>query len=401
MIDKPAVNETDHQKADTSVDFGEFHEDDYNSKHGRSKGSWFALFLSILALFFTTVGIAAGYKHWQRMNDKARANAEAIAELRAGLQEMPSGEALDDLRKLVEEKTAVATANAEESLREMARMQNQTRQFADTVATQVEQVTFLQGKMQKSAAPATAEDWKVAEAEFLLQLAVRELHLAADIDTAVAALKEADAVLTRLGSVNYLPVRQQIARDISSLEAAAPPDVSGISQRINALMIALQPLPVLDVSAEDGEAVPVAGGAADSVQGNSLWADYKRKVLDTLNEAVVIRRYDKPIRASLDADTRLTLFRLLHLRLESLRLLALQRDTTGFQEQLELVRETVARYYPPVQGEKLLEQLEAFKDVSLEFSPPDISGSLKQLENARHAEQKAFPAQTEKGGQSE
>lgn len=401
MIDKPVVNETEDGKpGNTGVDFGEFRDEGRGGKRGRSAGVWFALLLSVLALLFTAIGIAAGYKHWQRMNDKARANAADIAELRERLQETPSAEAMAALRQQVEEKTAAAVTNAKEAVQEMARMQNQTRQFADTVASQVEQVTFLQGKMQKSAAPATAEDWKVAEAEFLLQLANRELHLANDIETAVTALREADAVLARLGSVNYLPVRQQISRDISTLEAATPPDVSGLSQRINALMLSLQPLPVLEVDSVGAEPVSVAEGAADTVEGNSLWADYKRKALSTLNEAVVIRRHDKPIQAELDADTRLRLYQLLRLRLESLRLLALQRDTQGFREQAQLIQETIREYYPSAQSAPLLEKLEGFSEVELEFSPPDISASLKQLESARHAES-ASPAEAEEGDKSE
>lgn len=400
MIDKPAVNETEDGKTGgSSVGFGEF-SDGNGSKRGRSAGVWFALLLSMLALLFTAIGIATGYKHWQRMNDKARANAGEIAELRERLQEAPSAEAMAELRQQVEEKTATAVTNAKEAVQEMARMQNQTRQFADTVASQVEQVTFLQGKMQKGAAPATAEDWKVAEAEFLLHLANRELHLANDIETAVTALQEADAVLARLGSVNYLPVRQQISRDISTLEAATPPDISGLSQRINALMLSLKPLPVLDVDTAGGEPVSVAEGAARVVEGNSLWADYKRKALSTLNEAVVIRRHDKPIQAELDADTRLHLYQLLHLRLESLRLLALQHDTQGFQGQLQLLQETIREYYPSGQSVPLLEKLEGFSEVELDFFPPDISASLKQLESARHAEA-ASPAEAEEGGKNE
>ena len=388
MIDKPAKNKADRTTFDTTVDaLDNLGADASKAEHSRAAGARFALFIAILALVFTVIGVAAGYKHWQRMNDKARANAGEIAALREQLQSVPARDALDTLRKDLEAKTSKSQTANEQMLQEMARIQNQTRQFADTVASQVEQVTFLQAKMQQSAAPASASEWQISEVEFLLQLAVRQLHLAQDVNTAMTALKEADALLAKAGSVNYLPVRQQIARDISTLEAVPNPDIAGISQRITALMLGLKPLPALSATPAEGEAPALTGEAAGgAVAGNSLWADYKRKVEDAFDDAIVIRQHDKPIQIQMDADARLNLFQLLHLRLESLRLLALERDDSGFHAQLELVQETVNTYYPDDQAKPLLAELDKFQKLALRPTIPDITGSLKQLENARHAE---------------
>lgn len=408
MIDKPATHAAEQATQDTTVDVVDAFDSDTRKK--KSGGASFALFLSALALLFTTIGVAAGYKHWQRMNTKAKENATEIASLREQLQSMPTRDAVTNLRKEVIEKTSQAEATQTQVLQEMARIQNQTRQFADTVASQVEQVTFLQARMQQAATPAAAKDWQIAEVEYLLQLANRELHLAKNTHTAMAALKEADAVLAKLGQVNYLPVRQQIARDISTLEAAPTPDIAGISQRITALMLSLQPLPALDTTETEGQTVPITESPEKAVEGNSLWADYKRKTLSTLNEAIVIRQYDKPLQAELDADARQNLFQLLKIRLENLRLLALQRDNSGFHQQLELITETVKTYYPEHQSDPMLKKLEEFAKENLQPGLPDISASLTQLESARHAEavkqqednpDAAETDKTEQGGKSE
>lgn len=387
MIDKPALHEADNVTSNTAVDAVDSLGNDVGKAESpRSTGARFALFIAILALFFTVIGIAAGYKHWQRMNDRARGNAAEITELRQQLQALPASNALDDLRKELEAKSASTLSANDQAIQEMARMQNQTRQFADTVASQVEQITFLQAKMQQSAAPATATEWQIAEVEFLLQLANRELHLAQDVRTAITALKEADALLAQAGSVVYLPVRQQIARDISTLEAVPAPDIAGISQRINALMLGLKPLPAIDATLAAGQPVPLAEDAEAAVEGNSLWAEYKRQAMNTLNEAIVIRQHDKPIQMQMDVDARLHLFQLLRLRLENLRLLALQRDNAGFHAQLDLIRDTLTQYYPPEQAKPLLADLDAFGKLELQPAIPDISASLKQLEGARHTE---------------
>jgi uncharacterized protein HemX len=396
MIDKAATHEADHTMLDTTVDAVDTHSPDAGkAESSRAKGARFALFIALLALSFTAIGIAAGYKHWQRMNDRARANAADIDSLREQLRAVPANDALDALRKEVESKTTQSQTANDQVLQEMARIQNQTHQFADTVASQVEQVTFLQAKMQQSAAPASASEWQIAEVDFLLKLALRQVHLAQDTHTAITALKEADTLLAKAGSVNYLPVRQQVARDISTLEAVAVPDIAGISQQISGLMLSLKPLPALNtspVTATDTAATPAIEG---DETGDSIWAGYKRQALEVLDQAIVIRQHDQPIQVQMDADARLNLFQLLHLRLETLRLLALQRDNTSFRAQLEVVRETLRTYYPAEQAKPLLDELEALGKLDLQPAIPDISASLKQLDSARHTEataQETVPA---------
>ncbi len=377
MIDKPEIDEEASQLA-------------ILAEKQRKSGGRSALFVSLLALFFTAAGIASGYKHWQRMNDKAVANQAAIDGLRQQLQSTASLDAVDKLRADVEQKTAQAGQENGKAVQEMARLQNQTRQYADTVASQVEQVTLLQARMQQSVAPASAKDWQLAEVAFLLQLANRELHLAQNPQTAKAALKEADALLAKVGSVNYLPVRQQITRDLTALEAYAAPDLASVSQRITAMMLALKPLPVAE-GTQDLEKQPDSA-QTPAPENDSAWATYQRKALDAISDAVVIRQYDKPIKAALDADARLQLFQLLHLRLENLRLLALQQMEAEYHAQLKLIQETVTAYYPEEQAKPLLVELSALDKVKLHATVPDISASLQQLENARHAEAEAEAA---------
>jgi uncharacterized protein HemX len=188
-----------------------------------------------------------------------------------------------------------------------------------------------------------------------------------------------------VGSVNYLPVRQQIARDISALDATPLPDITGVAQQIHAMILALKPLPALtETATSDAPTTDIA--ASDTIDGNSLWADYKRKAGEMLNDAVVVRRFDKPLQSALDADARQHLFQLLHLRLETLRLLVLQRDNSGFHAQIALLRETLKSYYPATQAKPLLENLDKLGKLELQPTLPDISASLKQLESARQAD---------------
>jgi uncharacterized protein HemX len=379
MIDKTA-HQADNNNSDTTVDVRDVPHSGSRADRAHKAGAWFAVFLATLALFFTAIGIAVGYKHWQRMNDKATKSLAEIAVLHEQLKQIPHNDALEALRKELGDKTSQSQTINAEALQEMARMQNQTRQFADTVASQVEQVTFLQARMQQSATPSSAKEWQVAEIEFLLQVANRELYLANNVQTAKASLKEADALLAKLGSVNYLPVRQQVARDISALDAAAIPDIASLSQRISAMMLTLKPLPAATPSAT---ATPSAEPDKQEFGvGSSWWDEYKSK----LSDAVIIRRADAPLQAALDGDARQILYNLLHLRLETLRLLSLQHDNAGFHAQLDLLKTSINAYYPKDQAEPLLKTLDEFASLDLQPVMPDISASLKQLESARQTE---------------
>lgn len=397
MIDKAATHDAAARTHDDELEqlAAIDRKETVTAPRGQKTGARFALFLAALALGFSLIGIAAGYKHWQRMNDKVRDSLAQIQALQQQLQQVPAASTVDELRQELVARTDKLNSASEQTQQDMARMLNQTRQFADTVAAQVEQVTFLQAKIQQSTQlPSTAE-WQVEEVRYLLQVANRQLHIEQNVRAAIAALKEADTLLAQHAAVAYLPVRQQLGRDIAALEAVALPDIAGLAQRIQARLLSLQPLPAIDTQTGSSEPVKLSD-TSDTPKDYSLFADYQQKLLQAFDAAVVVRRHDQPIQMALDAETRQHLFQLIHLRLENLRLLLLQRDSSGFREQLGLIRTAVQAYYPAAQAEPFLAELDDWAKVELQPTLPDISGSLKQLDSARQTELSAAQTKTEK-----
>lgn len=370
------------EKSETTV----FTEPHYLSTVPKAKGTSFALFIAFLALFFTVIGIATGYKHWQRMNTKANDSQIRIANLDKMLSQKADSSTLEALRKDVKQTVDKLSTDASTNLQKMAQMHNETRQFAETVTAQVEQVTSLQARLQQSVAPKTDHDWQIEEVAFLLRMANQELHLTANKGAALAALKEADLLLGKLGSVTYLPVRQQLARDIASLEAFAEPDLIDLSQRINALSLTLSNQLAKALPSQTLRANPSTTKTNDTHanQDNSLWQEYKQKALNTLNEAVVVHQIDQPLANALDTESRQSLHQLILLRLENLRLMALQRQDNNYHQQIALIRDTLQAYYPKDQMAGLIEPLMQLDQVNLQPALPDISASLHQLEKARN-----------------
>lgn len=358
-------------------------ETNYISPAPKAKGSGFALFIAFLALFFTVIGIAAGYKHWQRMNTKANDSQVRINHLDKILSQKADNSSLESLRSELTQTMDHLSKDASTNLQKMAQMNNETRQFAETVTEQVQQVTGLQARLQQNVAPKTDHDWQIEEVAFLLRLANQELHLTNTKGAALAALKEANLLLGQLGSVTYLPVRQQLAKDIASLEGFAEPDLIDLSQRINALTVELSTQLVNGLPSQAATNSSKLTSDQPAAVDNSIWQQYKQKAINTLNEAVIVHQVDQPLANALDSESRQSLHQLILLRLENLRLMALQRQDKTYHQQISLIRDTLQAYYPKEQAVALMEPLNQLDQLDLQPALPDISASLTQLEKAR------------------
>ncbi len=370
----------------------------------KERGTGFALFIAFTALFFTAAGIAAGYKHWQRMNEKAKNNQAAILQLQQTLARKSDTTTMQSFEKHLEKTLSELKASVATKLQNMESLQNQTEQFANTVTAQVEQVTHLQALAQQAATPNTTQEWKLEEVAFLLKTASYQLHLANNPQAAIAALKSADERLGDIGSISFMPVRQQIGRDLSKLENIQQTDLLGISQIISKLALNL---PALDFT---GQVVQTSTKSSPSTESNStpetsstedleskelsIWQQYKQNASDFLGQTFLITELDEPITTTLTTTSRQSLYQLLQLRLENLRLLALQEKDQDYHQQVDLIRTTLQTYYPTSALRPLLAQLDQLDKINISPEQPDISGSLVQLEKARRiydAEQEQQP----------
>jgi len=95
----------------------------------------------------------------------------------------------------------------------------------------------------------TQQTWSIEEVHQLLQLAVDQLSLASNIEGALAALNIADRRIASNGAPELKSVRQQIARDIASLQQIERIDLAGTIHRLNAISDSIEHLPVVHYSA--------------------------------------------------------------------------------------------------------------------------------------------------------
>lgn len=367
----------------------------------------FTQFLAWLALFFTAVGIAAGYKNWLRIHDKAKLSLKQIVEIRGEIPDFAQKSKVQFLEKEINENIKENKTHLDEALHELRSIQDSTQHIAETVYVQVEQLTKQQAPL-KVQTP-TINDWSLGEVHFLLQTAVQNFELKKDKSGAIAALKLADNLLLERGSIDLLPVRKQISNDIATVNQFEIADVSLLSQKIDDLMLKLKP--VEDKIVEAGEKVELlptdTNNNNDKDQSGTNAVTKKEKpsivtrVKNSINNAVIIKKFDKPLQEEMNAEAKENLFQLFSLRLETLRIMLLQGDDENFHKQVDRIKILLEKYYSESDALEYNKQLDALADVNLAPSVPDISSSLKLLEKLMvevNSTKNNQPAETVKKG---
>lgn len=337
----------------------------------------FTQFLAWLALFFTMVGIAAGYKNWLRIHDKAKAGIKGVVEIKSELPNFVLKERLVILEKKINDNLKGNKAHLDAAMHELRNIQDSTQHIAETVYIQVEALTKQQEAVVKIQTP-TIKDWSLGEVHFLLQTAVQRFNLKQDQSGAIAAFKLADTLLVERGSIELLPVRKQISKDIAAVNQYAIADTSALSQKIDGLLSQLKPAPEpKEKETKVAELIPEKKiNEQQTIQNESLVS----RVKNSINNAVVIRKEEKTLQAEMEFEAKERLYQLLSLRLETLRMMLLQGDDKNYHQQVKRIKELTKSYYSEGTNGDLLGQLDLLDKANLAPMVPDVSQSLELLE---------------------
>ncbi len=333
--------------------------------------SRFTLFIAWLALFLTAVGIAAGYKNWMQINDRAKQAAVGVSELKQRAETFAkkssvlafNTQLLTDLEK--------KSKQLDHSVQTLNRVNKLTQHAIKTVEQQAVLLTQQQEQSQ-ALASAPSYAWRLAELHFLLQIANQRLQLHKDKDGALQALRSAETTLLKLGSKKYLPVRKKLAEEIISVEIFLIPNISAISQRIAELLEVINAMPV-EAEIAKLQKITLLPEVSEEESG------FISRLVSGINNAVVIQKFDPSVRKIIGIDEKEKLKNLLQLRFETLRLMVLQGLDYDYHQQLKLIQQMLEKYYPDIIKGSLEQQLDELSKVKLSPPPPDISGSLTLL----------------------
>src|SRR3954470_18411718 len=110
------------------------------------------------------------------------------------------------------------------------------------------------------------DEWQLAEIEQVLAIASQQLQLAGNVRAALLALQLAEGRLARTDRPQFIPIRRALARDIERLKATPAVDLPAMTVRLDALIAAVDSLPL----AFDERAERVPAKDAPGAQSGAL-----------------------------------------------------------------------------------------------------------------------------------
>lgn len=315
--------------------------------------------LPLLALLCGVAGIAvAGYSVWQVQQFAARDAQRAQALQTADAQAQRLAEADRQLAsRLTPLEQLPSPAELDEQRRLLAALQSDQQRLSG----RVEQVLG-----------ASREEWRLAEAEHLLRMAMLRLSAMQDVKSAEMLVHEADLILQKQDDPAAYATRQKLLEGLEGLRSLPDLDRTGLFLQLGALRGQTSRLSALAPEFINGESLP-----GDAVQ--SRW----QRWLDELMRYVRID-FDagtnvKPLLAGQSlAQVQLAL----SLAIEQAQWAVLNGNTEVYQQSLEQARSMLQDHFSEDNGDArgLRQRIEALAGRQVAVALPDLAPALKALQ---------------------
>jgi len=223
--------------------------------------------------------------------------------------------------------------------------------------------------------PQTDDDWKLAEINYLLTIALHRLQLAHDPEGALVALTAADERLQRFPKSALLPVKTQLLEDIKRLREFERPDIARLAVLLAQYTVQVDNLPLLQGTRKTYTPQPIEPAPSDD-------QPWQEQVLKELKQPVVIRDNNEADTAFLTPEQHSLVAQILQMKLENARFFLLRRDTQNFAASIAAVLDWLKRYYDKNDNKvkALQKALADMQNIVLNPQLPDISGSLNLLQ---------------------
>lgn len=340
-------------------------------------GLWFGLVIVLIVL-----GLAgAGFLLLQQLRDKQQDLGGELSKDTQQMQELTSQisgyqqqlAAIQSQLSALSSEVSSKETNYEHKLNELSDLH--TDRLDATSERLKESIQRIQRQLGK-----TRGDWLVADAEYLLSVANRRLHLMGDVVTTIEALKAADNRLRESGDTAGFKVRGQIAKEISLVKKVEVADVVGIYSTLEMLEENVSKLNVF---------LPYSGKAPSITETQ----DADDKSVDDINDAlddalieiegiITIRRLDKPVTSIITPEQKAFISEQLSTKIVIVKLALVQHDDALYQAGIDDVMQWLVKNFskdsPRV---NFMSELNTLKAIQIRSNFPDISQSLKMLRN--------------------
>ncbi|MDE9552172.1 uroporphyrinogen-III C-methyltransferase [Xenorhabdus bovienii] len=238
--------------------------------HKPKRYGWVGNTLSIAITLAIGAGAVYLYHHGKQQNAVLTAENLALQHQVASLAQQQSGDKQDfatQFQKL-------------ESDLQQAKLQNkQTDSRMVELQTRISEISNTD-----------LENWRLAQANYLVKMAGRKIWTEQDTTTAIALLKDADQSLAEMDDPSLLHVRQAIMEDINTLSKINQLDLDGIILTLNRLSNQIDNLRLEDNGEQEA---PMDEGDAGISASLSDWRKNLSKSWDSFMENfITIKRRD-------------------------------------------------------------------------------------------------------------
>ncbi|MDD1795645.1 uroporphyrinogen-III C-methyltransferase [Enterovibrio makurazakiensis] len=213
-------------------------------------------------------------------------------------------------------------------------------------------------------------DWLLAEADYLVNQAGRQLWLEHDVLTATTLMETADQRIAALNDPSLTPLRQAMAKDIQQLKAIKRIDRDGIVLRLNSLQQEVDKLPLANAILPEGEVV-----APEQVSGNvDDWQqNLKASMSDFVSQFITYRKREGDVVPLLTPAQTFYLQENLKAKLDQAITAVYRENGRLYAESIKTAEEWAARFYN--QDAKITESfistLDTLSKQTIEVSYPE------------------------------
>ena len=226
-------------------------------------------------------------------------------------------------------------------------------------------------------------DWLMAEAEYLVQLANHRLLLEKDVATAAVALKSADARLAEVADPALLSVRKILANDLQTLNNVPTIDLAGLSVTLSALSNNIPNLPLRTPDPKTHK-INQAEKTPASTEVKSV-KDLPAAIWRDIRSLIVIRHHEKPLQPLLAPNQHFFLVQNLALLLEQSRFALLNGHNEIYQERLATTEKWIKLYFDTEHNvtRNMLASIDELQKFDIDPSLPDISSTFSAIKKYR------------------
>lgn len=298
-----------------------------------------------------------------------------LSSMQQQLEAMPQQMEVDDsaTRQLTEELTEQYS-------------QQLTQQFTDQLQSQSEEVRRLRAQL-NTVASRQADDsgpseqlWKLLEAEFLMELALRKVQIERDPLSASSLMQQADQSLADSGSPNVLLVREALTEELAALQGVEDLDEEGVYLRLQNLASQIAQVDMVGSMRENFEAR--RNRESVEVEASSESSGMLDSTLTFLGSIFVWRRWEDDPQAMLAPGNETAILQRLQLAVEQAKLAVLTTNNELYQGSLADCLRWLEQYavVESELGQSVIAEVQVLQqiDVDPDFPAPVRTISLLQ-----------------------